>query len=211
MLFADRYRDELAGMLLVDPAFPHQGEQMAQVAGVSALMKQTLPDFGPCEAAARAHRRPTSPPLVDLCLNHGPSCTPSLISALDAVALRPTYWSDLESEVGSFESTPGAAHADLDSPEFEGVPAVRCPAVDRPDGRDRIALPGLTPTQADALFRIWNHGHDMIASRSSEGRNQVVPHSSHDIQFYQPGAVIDAIRELVDKARSGTRALPVRD
>lgn len=76
---------------------------------------------------------------------------------------------------------------------------------------DRIALPGLTPTQADALFRIWNHGHDMIASRSSEGRNQVVPHSSHDIQFYQPGAVIDAIRELVDKARSGTRALPVRD
>ncbi|WP_419728108.1 alpha/beta fold hydrolase [Lichenicola sp.] len=201
VMFADRYRSELAGMLLVDPAFAHQGREMSHIPGIDAVMKQTNPDLKPCEAAARAHRLPTTPQLVDLCLSHDPSYTPALVSALDAMALRPEYWSDVASETASFESGPGSTRNDLDSREldaaargFGALPLIVLTA------GDRIALPGITPAQADAEFAVWKHGHDVISARSAQGRNQVVPNTSHYIQFYQPATVIAAIHELVDRS-----------
>ena len=205
VLFADRYRRELAGMLLVDPAFAHQGREMSRIPGMSVVMKQTMPDLAPCEAAARAHRLPTTPQLVDLCLSHDPSYTPALISALDRMALRPDYWLDLVSETASFESGPASTANDVDSREldaaqrgFGSLPLIVLTA------GDRIALPGITAAQADAEFAVWKHGHDVLAARSSQGRNQVVANTSHYIQYYQPATVIAAIHELVD--RSGKTA-----
>ena len=209
VLFADRYRDELAGMLLVDPAFAHQGREMSSIPGISAVMKQVMPDLKPCEAAARAHELPTTPQLVDLCLSHDPSYTPALVSALDHMALRPEYWSDLVSETASFESGPGSTANDLDSREldeashgFGALPLIVLTAA------DRIALPGITAAQAEAEFQVWKHGHDVIAARSSQGRNQVVPNTSHYIQFYQPATVIAAIHELVDRSSKAASANP---
>ena len=202
VLFADRYRDELAGLVLVDPAFPHQAEQMSRIPGVGAILRKTVLDFAPCEAAARAHRLPVAPPLVDLCLNHDPAYGAPLVRALDRMALRPEFWTDLDSEIASFGSAPGAPARDVDSEEldrasrsFGALPLVVLTA------GNKVALPGLSPAQTDALFGVWNHGHDLIASRSSRGRNQLVPDTSHYIQFHQPGTVIDAIHEVVADAR----------
>ncbi len=207
MLFADRHRDELAGMVLVDPAFPHQAEQMSRIPGVGAVLRKTVPDFAPCEAAARAHRLPVAPPLVELCLNHDPAYGAPLARALDRMALRPAFWTDLASELASFGSAPGAPTRDLDSEEldrasrsFGAMPLVVLTA------GNKVALPGLSPAQASALFEVWNRGHDLIASRSSRGRNQLVPDTSHYIQFYQPGTVVDAIREVVSGARGAAPA-----
>jgi pimeloyl-ACP methyl ester carboxylesterase len=202
VLFADRYLGELAGMVLVDPAFAHQVALMSRIAGMDAVMRKTTPDLTPCEAAARAHRLPTAPKLVDLCLDHNPVYTPALVAAMDRMDMRPGYWSDLESEVASSGNVAGAKPLDPDSREldrasrsFGSLPLIVLTAGNRSD------LPGLSPAQADALFEVWNHGHDMIASRSSRGRNQLVPNSGHYIQFYQPKVVVDAIRELVTGSR----------
>jgi hypothetical protein len=43
--------------------------------------------------------------------------------------------------------------------------------------------------------------HDDLAGLSTRGVHRVVPHSSHDIHFDQPQAVIDAIVEVVRGAR----------
>ena len=210
VLFADRYSDELAGMVLVDPAFPHQAEQMSRIPEVGAILRKTVPDFAPCEAAARAHRLPVAPLLVDLCLNHDPAYGVPLVRAMDQMSLRPELWTSLASEIGSFGSAPGAPTPDVDSQELDRASASfgAMPLVVLTAG-NKVALPGLSVAQADALFGVWNHGHDLIAALSSRGRNQLVPDTSHYIQFYQPGTVIDAIHEVVADtrdARSSSRA-----
>ena len=215
VLFADRYRDELAGMLLVDPAFAHQGTLMSRVPGVSGLFAQINPDLAPCEAAARAHRLPTAPSLVDLCLSHDPAYTPALVAALDRMALRPDYWVDLQSETASADAEPGHAGPGLQGgdPDSAELDAATRSFGDLPlivlTAGDRMALPGISAAQADAVFKVWQQGHDAIAARSSRGRNQIVPHTSHYIQFYQPAVVIGAIRELVTQAR-WSRATSIR-
>lgn len=197
VLFADRYPDELAGMLLVDPAFRHQIEQMDRVPGVGALMRAS-PDFKPCEAAARAHRIPATPKLVDLCLQHDPTFKAPLVKALDGMALRPDYWSNIESEKDSFVDTSITGRNSVDSMELDGesktfgsMPLIVLTASDSPP------MPDASRTQARMLFEVWNRGHDALASLSAEGRNELVPHSGHYIQFDHPGTVIKAIRELV--------------
>ncbi len=209
VLFADRYRDELAGMVLVDPAFPHQAEQMSRIPGVGPILRKTVPDFTPCEAAARAHRLPVAPPLVDLCLNHDPAYGAPLVRALDRMSLRPDLWTTLASEVGSFGSAPGAPTPDVDSQELDGASASfgALPMVVLTAG-NKVALPGLSAAQADALFGVWNHAHDLIAARSSRGRNRLVPDTGHYIQLHQPGTVIAAIHEVVADARGA--AVPSR-
>ena len=209
VLFADRYSDELAGVVLVDPAFAHQGTLMSRVPGAVAAFAKVTPDFTPCEAAARAHRLPVDPKLVELCLNHDPTYSPALVAALDQMALRPELWSDVGSEIASFDSIPGADSKDPDSREldlasrsFGALPLIVLTA------GNKLGVPGLSAEEADALFRIWNDGHDAIASRSSQGRNQLVPDSGHYIQVYQPQTVVAAIHELVVRARAKAEPHP---
>jgi len=52
------------------------------------------------------------------------------------------------------------------------------------------------------MFTAWNAGHEELASRSKNGRNQVIPQSSHYIQFDQPNAGIGAIYDLVQNSRA---------
>jgi hypothetical protein len=56
------------------------------------------------------------------------------------------------------------------------------------------------------MFTAWNAGHDERAGRSKNGRNQVIPHSSHYIQFDQPNAVIGAIYDLVQNSRAAKKS-----
>ena len=203
VLFADRYRGELAGMLLVDPAFPHQNEEMAKVQGVGPLLAKLHPDMSPCEAAARAHRLPTAPPLVDFCLDHNPGYGAPLIAAQDRIDMRPDHYTDLDSELTSFDPKPGSGSADLDSKELDqartSLGSLNLIVL---TAGNRVGLPGLSQSQADALFKIWKGAHDRIAAKSTKGRNQVVPNSSHYIQTDQPAVVIAAIHDLVTAARN---------
>jgi pimeloyl-ACP methyl ester carboxylesterase len=52
-----------------------------------------------------------------------------------------------------------------------------------------------------AIAAAWRKNNDLLAARSREGRNIIVPKSHHDIQKEQPAAVIDAVSKVVDAAR----------
>jgi hypothetical protein len=58
-------------------------------------------------------------------------------------------------------------------------------------------------TQSDDLKvqAIWKDLHDEEASWSSNSRHQLVPDSTHYIQFVRPDTVIAAVREVVDTVR----------
>ncbi len=53
----------------------------------------------------------------------------------------------------------------------------------------------------DALHKVWYARHEELAAMSSNGRHDLVPGARHGIQDDRPDVVLDAIRELVDRAR----------
>ncbi len=207
VLFADRYRPELAGMVLVDPSFAHQQEAFGTVAGVAKALAQDVPDLRPCMDAARTRHLPTTPSLVDLCLDHDPTYSPALTKVLDRMALGTGHWSDLTSELASFRLSPGEPGPDVDSAELdhEARPLGHLPLIVLTAGNGNSGFDIPAPQDA-ALNQLRMAGHDRIAALSSAGRNEVVPNTSHYIQFYRPQVVIAAIREVVDDVRGRPEA-----
>ncbi len=69
---------------------------------------------------------------------------------------------------------------------------------------------GAAPTETQPLRRAWSEGGAAIAALSTRGEQRLIPDASHVIQFEQPQAVIDAVRDVVNAARAseGRRVAP---
>ena len=59
----------------------------------------------------------------------------------------------------------------------------------------------LTPEQGERMDAVWRTLHDEEATWSTRSRHEIVPLSSHYIQFDQPQAVIAAVRDVVEQVR----------
>jgi pimeloyl-ACP methyl ester carboxylesterase len=64
---------------------------------------------------------------------------------------------------------------------------------------------GMTPADGARMQAIWKALQDDEASWSSRSRHQIVPDSTHYIQFFRPDIVVSAVEEVVGEARSGER------
>ena len=81
------------------------------------------------------------------------------------------------------------------------------------EARDLGLLPMIVLTGADtggtdandprvlAGKAMWKTGHDALAACSSQGVSRMVPQSGHSIHLDQPGVVVSAILEIVEKYR----------
>jgi pimeloyl-ACP methyl ester carboxylesterase len=61
---------------------------------------------------------------------------------------------------------------------------------------------GTGPDETQPLRRAWSEAGATIAASSTRGEQRLVPDASHVIQFEQPQAVIDAVRDMVNEVRS---------
>ena len=59
----------------------------------------------------------------------------------------------------------------------------------------------ITPAQGREVLAIWQQLHMEEAEWSSRGRHLSLPNSSHDIQFDDPEAVIEAVLSVVEMVR----------
>ncbi len=198
VLFADRYLPELAGVLLVDPAFSHQDEKIAAIdPDYAGFLVQLEQDMRTCRDAAASGHLLEDSELKAGCLTHEPGTGPALASTLDRAGLRASTWNALISERDSFQPGNDLASSmdshELDSAEknFGSLNLIVVTAL------NGIKLPGMTPEQSASMSRLWEQGHDQIAARSSCGINIVVPTSSHYIQYDRPDVVVQAIHQLV--------------
>jgi pimeloyl-ACP methyl ester carboxylesterase len=197
-LFADRYFDQLAGMVLVDPAFAHQDEKFNAIPGVKAKLESLKPDYAECIAIAKSGQLPTDAKRIDDCLDRDAHDDALARVTKDRWDMNVAQWVTLRSEAQSAEFHHG------DDPDGDELDAAR---------RDWGELPLIILTSSDkhyagfpadqipAMTKLWKSGHDELAARSTRGRNIVVPGSNHYIQLDHPDAVIDAIRKVIAMAK----------
>ena len=172
-LFADAHPRDIAGMVLVDPAF--EGQFSGQEVAVAARVAR----FEVCAVAAEAGGLPSDDPGLRHC-----SFVPKLqLSArmnalLEAERLRPGYW-----------RTQGSEYASI----------ARATSDELKRGRQSYgALPLIVLTagkSADADPR-WAAAHAALAARSIRGAQRIVAGASHNIMADNPQVVVDAVAEV---------------
>lgn len=195
-LFADRYRSEVAGMVLVDPVSFDQGRRYGQLdpsmSSENAKFVQGLRTR--CLPAAR----------------HGYVGESKLFK--DCVGAPDTHFSKAFGQAFlANHSTAKYMHAAWS--EWANVFTVSSDEV-RAAKRSYGDLPLIVLSRApfprqpketqamrDAKNYLWVELHDDIAALSKRGVNEIVPGASHYIQFDKPQVVIDAIRHVVWETR----------
>lgn len=194
LLFADRHRAEVAGMVLVDPSLPDQfaieesavkglGEQGRQFAiGQAAKLRR-------CAAKVKAGGR-----LEDGCVTYYPEFPDDLVAALRRLDADPARLETKASIEDQFE--PSSRQVVDPRRDYGTLPLIVLTA-----GRPSALPPELADSQS-AIDQRWSEGHDALAALSRNGSNRIVEGAGHMIQTEKPQAVIAAVEEVLGQARS---------
>jgi pimeloyl-ACP methyl ester carboxylesterase len=205
-LYADEYPREVAGMVLVDPAFAYENREFFKVSSVYKQMQaQGAAAYASCYQSALHHRLsigskdaqacgyPTAASLASQCKDNGkPWCEMADVELVQA--FRPAYWQTLGSEDAS--DTRSSAEVAGAQRNYGALPLIILTAAD-----DIGHAPPIPPAQLKAIERVWWIGHKRLARTSTVGINFLVHHSEHFIQLDRPTVVISAINEVVSQAR----------
>jgi pimeloyl-ACP methyl ester carboxylesterase len=195
-VFADRYFDEVVGMVLVDPSHEDQWVRTWAIGrpGQKEQMDASLAEQAQClEAAKKGFVKDT--PIYKQCLDY----VDEHVSAAINDAQRPIW------------ATPGWQAAFLS--ERENTPyasAEQTRAIRKTFGDTPIILlthapprKGKNETQEQVEQRtlLLEDLHLQIAAMSTPGINVIVPNAGHYIQFDRPQIVIDEVNEAIAIAR----------
>ncbi len=189
-LYIDHYRDQVAGMVLVDPG------KLFDTPGVSQEINaewqaedQTIMRLAPILSRLGLMRVLAVAGLVP---GHGDLPAPSG-AAFDAVNLTTTFWDTVSTQNAAMPATSaevlGASH------EYGALPLIVLSA-DQPTDRSR---------------QIWTALNTELATHSTKGIHRVVVGASHmalalDRDYAQ--ATIEAIRQVVHAAQTATLLQP---
>jgi pimeloyl-ACP methyl ester carboxylesterase len=185
LLYALRHRDEVAGLVLVDPSHP---EMMSRLPGFPS-QQTSRRGFQFLKALARwGLLRRFAPPLNRKLLPHWRNLAPQAWAAQLAFSALPVYYETALREAEASYAGFGQARA---APRVLG---------DLP----LVVLTGdwWTTGRITRMKRAMLPLREEQAALSSRGRHVIVPGSSHVITVDQPQAVVEAIREVVEEARS---------
>lgn len=213
LIFADREKARVAGMVLVDPSFPDQEASLSRAAPQQAQYMLSLPNpFGDelrkCSAAMKAGTLRFGGPDPDKCLHPQwpASYPPELVAALNrGVATASPAQIEAAWDTMIFFTSPYLLAKDSKAVinprrNYGDMPLI---VLTRTDFQAPLDYPAAARAEIPAEEAAWNAGHDAIAALSSRGINARVPGAPHFIQAAKPQAVIDAIEQVVREAREG--------
>jgi pimeloyl-ACP methyl ester carboxylesterase len=209
-LYADRFPEQVAGLVLVDPGFA------GQVRVLSAEQQQRRQANGRrgegyllhCAEMARAGKLTPENLTANNCVPVWPGSTAQERPYLLHAILRPNWHlAEHSQSVHYFPSDERPSVSWRQEMEarrsFGDMPMV-------------VLSAGVYPTNSweteqevrDAQAH-WQEGHRQLAARSTRGRWSVVPGAGHFIHTDNPAAVVAAIREVVTQVRRD-RQVPTR-
>lgn len=196
-LYASLHRDEVAGMVLVDPANPHQDERFRAVSpAVAAVTGQEIAETRKCVELAETGKLVPEHEDWETCVGTPPASWPrSLRAASLAMHTDPAAQRQQLSEVENV-GEPDSAQIDKAEISFGDMPLIVLTAEDTARG-----VP-VSEKDKQALGKVWMTLHDEAAALSNRGVNRLVKGSGHFIHGEQPDVVIAAVLEVVAAARA---------
>jgi pimeloyl-ACP methyl ester carboxylesterase len=181
--FANTRFEETAGMVLVDPSGDGQMARFTTVipkietiVGATREKQKSLN----CVASMRAKLVRSDDPLASDCFGNDANV--------------------IEGNLSEVESMVGASTEQLleSRRSYGDMPLIVLTRSDYVQGMP----PEFTDQDRTAMAKIWTEMHEEMTTLSTAGERRVIPTSGHYIQRDQPQAVIDAINEVVAKARA---------
>ena len=202
--FAERHPDEVAGLVLVEPAFAGQQRTLSVDASLSerqsiaAKETATMRQLADCldllkqgaPVAARSAVCPTGPDAAEPTLQA--ELRRRWRNAQTVRAVRDEYATGV---VGGVDRrTVDDNELDHTKLDLGSKPVIVLTAIERPP------QPGLSPAQQRIHDAAWHAGHVALARSSSNGTNIDVTGAGHFIQLDRPDVVVqavtDALREI---------------
>jgi pimeloyl-ACP methyl ester carboxylesterase len=191
MNFTRLYSQEVAGLVFVDASHPDQIERMNRAVGKKMETGEGL------FKAANALSWTGIPRLVA-------AHTESPTIPVQAKLAEDAYFSrSLAAALQELESLGATLSAAGQLRQLGDRPMVVLTAT-KPYPADTLKTLKMTVDQGRRLQTEWKALHDEEASWSHHSRHELVPDSTHYIQFDRPDVVITAVRETVSDVRLGS-------
>ncbi|UPG96755.1 alpha/beta fold hydrolase [Luteibacter aegosomatissinici] len=190
-VFADRYRSEVVGMVLVDPSHEDQDRRLQALDKAEGHVRpKPAADEVNCVDAAKSGTIPTDSPAYATCVGEPDARFSEAINAANMrIAATLAYQQAVASEYQTFPRE-GAEQTRATRRDFGDMPLI---VLDAPYTR----LKRFTQAQYDARSAMKDQMHRELAAMSSRGSIEYVANTSHLIPFDRPEVVIDAIRRVL--------------
>jgi len=200
-LFAYLHRDEIAGLVFVDPSHEDQreGYRLLDPRGLSPQQLQQLLEPGlntrrTCAALAIYGFEPGTDAYKKCSFAHDAHYDDAINAVHVRIDMLPAFQNaQLSEEENMFTTNTAQLHAARRS--LGDLPLIVLTESPQPRGKTE------TQEQRDAKNRLWLSLNQDIATLSTRGVDRVVAGAGHAIQFDQPQAVVDAILEVLAAAR----------
>jgi pimeloyl-ACP methyl ester carboxylesterase len=198
LLFAFEKPRQLAGLVLIDPAYPGQPRTGSEA--------EQIRNIGDCLDAARAGSLAQADPPASLhhCLDYPANPDPLLHRELDRQDARVQNYVTKLAEAKGLHATDDRGRTEdariLDA-HWRSLGAM--PLTVLSAGTVWPANASMTTGQARAKWAQHIEGHRRLAALSTRGKLIVVPHTTHYIQRLQPQAVVRAVAAMLAVARAG--------
>jgi len=204
--YAKRYPEDVAAMVLVDPAFTNQSKSIAEAVGPVAAAKLEASTAGTvsfldrCVALAQSGQLSSPAMAASDCLDNPADPDPDVHRERDREAKMAGYQRAIRSEFqnANVVGPDGRTIDDRQSGAIIGdLGAMPLSVLTR--GK-KGSLSGLSPTEIESAEAAWREGHDQLAGLSRMGSNELIPDSDHFIQLDHPDAVVERIRSVLAQA-----------
>lgn len=200
-VFADRYFDEVAGMVLVEPSHEDQSVRGWAIGapGQQAKWDAFLKDYSVCVTDARQGLLVKGTPAYKKCVGDPDPRFSQAINDAQATYAATERW---QAAVASERQSVFYASADetrATRKHFGDMPIIVLTHSPYPKAKDE------TQEERNERTLLWESLHLDIAAMSTRGVNEIVPNSGHYIQYDHPQVVIDAIDQALSIARESVR------
>jgi len=183
MAFADRYRNETKGVVLVDSSHPEQMKRFSPEA--LEAMEGPPPAFIAKTMAATG--------LLRLLASGPMDGAPDETQV--AARFLPQSVSGVLAEFAALEEILGEPY---EAGSFGDLPLIVLTAGKSPDELP----PGMTPEIDAEISKVWSELQIELTALSTSGEQRVIDDADHYIQYDNPDAVIQAIRDVLTSIES---------
>ena len=195
-VYADRYLDDVAGLVFVEPALERQDERRAEASApayAQGVNQEKAVDRA-CALAEAQHRLRPHTHVYDVCTPEPYSDIPATLKAvIQTQTRRAGWWKNYVSE--NIDDEPTAKEVTSEQRSYGSLPLVVLTA------EDVVPLGAFPPTQERAIAAILRESRTGLTHLSSRGSRMEIPMCHQEETTRCASSVVAAIENVIAKGK----------